>query len=157
MKNSVRTYSTFPFQVVGWSESLNSAKALMASIPARHLPVVDDNGAIVGMLSDRDLNHVIVRNSESVVKDYMTQPVEHIDENSSISAAAKKMLDGKFSALIVTNKSRAVGILTTDDLLKTMVINDRESSFSILQNGLASALYNSPISSIAQTLSNSGI
>lgn len=157
MKNSVRTYSTFPFQVIGCSESLNSAKALMASIPARHLPVVDDNGAIVGMLSDRDLNHAIVRNSESVVKDYMTQPVEHIDENSSISAAAKKMLDGKFSALIVTNKSRAVGILTTDDLLKTMVINDRESSFSILQNGLASALYNSPISSIAQTLSNSGI
>ena len=94
--------------------------------------------------------------THALARDYMSWPVVTIKETSSIKVAARIMLETQISAVIVLNGDTAVGILTTDDLLKAIVHAD-EKSTSDFQNSLASTLYKSALGPLAQTLANAGI
>jgi acetoin utilization protein AcuB len=100
----------------------------------RHLPVVDQAGRLVGMLSDRDIHRAVhvkmvnqieqemTFNPHDTVEDYMSWPVQTIDENSSIEVIAKMMIELKVSAFIVSGPNQYIkGIITTEDLLKYLV------------------------------------
>lgn len=100
----------------------------------RHLPVVDQAGRLVGMLSDRDVHRAVhvkmvnqieqemTFNPHDTVEDYMSWPVQTIDENSSIEVIAKMMIELKVSAFIVSGPNQYIkGIITTEDLLKYLV------------------------------------
>lgn len=100
----------------------------------RHLPVVDQTGKLVGMLSDRDVHRAVhikmvnqieqemTFNPHDTVEDYMSWPVQTIDESSSIENIAKMMIEFKVSAFIVSGPNQYIkGIITTEDLLKYLV------------------------------------
>jgi acetoin utilization protein AcuB len=100
----------------------------------RHLPVVDQTGRLVGMLSDRDVHRAVhvkmvnqieqemTFNPHDTVEDYMSWPVQTIDESSSIENIAKMMIELKVSAFIVSGPNQYIkGIITTEDLLKYLV------------------------------------
>jgi len=83
----------------------------------RHLPVVNEAGAIVGVLSKRELKH-LSHLAELPVGYAMASPAIHIDEGAPLRDAIFKMLDQKISSILVANQEGlAVGIITTDDLL----------------------------------------
>jgi CBS domain-containing membrane protein len=171
MRKSIEFHTTHKLTVIHWQDNLELAQRTMKSIPSRHLPVIDDAGAIVGMLSDRDLKRASkpyqdLLESEYIfesqfeagarVKDYMSWPVETVDEKQSIADAARIMIDKKISSLIVTRESMAVGVVTTEDLLSTLV-EESEKLSTVLVDGLTSVFYRSPIGTIAQSLSNAGL
>lgn len=157
----LRDYATQELVVVHWMEKMSRAFQIMLQNRVRHLPVIDDDGAVIGVISERDFHRAMQDekpdfNPEARVRDFMNWPVEAIDEWEPIEKAARTMIDKKISSLIVTRGNQIVGIVTTEDLLRALV--DRsESPFEDLKVELKSAIYRSPIGQIAQALANAGI
>lgn len=113
------------------TESMTIAYKMMHAKSIRHLPVVDERNAVVGILSDRDVQRAmqvkkinnfqqeIHLDANMVVEDFMSWPVYVVSETTSIQRVAEEMLTQKVSAFIVEdNSGRMKGIITTDDLIK---------------------------------------
>ena len=175
MKRGLQDFATRDLTVIGYRDSLADAYSLMVQKGVRHLPVVDENRAIIGIISDRDFMRAMkVESAEgfkapiavpqfegaATVRDFMSWPVESIETTDSIGLAARMMLERKISALLVTEDARVVGILTTEDLLRCLIDEDQPER-PVLENELGTdlraALYNSPVGQIAQTLANAGV
>lgn len=120
------------------SESLLNAYQLMQRRRIRHLPVVNADGVVVGILSDRDINRAMhsqidksnafVKSEEVVfdpkarVEDYMSWPVKAFDKDRSLKEVAKEMIHEKISAVLVTDRENDIaGIITTEDLLRVLI------------------------------------
>jgi CBS domain-containing protein len=119
--------------------SCHDAVALMARAKIRHLPVVDAAGALVGVVTDRDLRHHLFMPGifEAIgsvpvehllktvpVRDIMSAPVVSVSAGESLETAARLMLEDKVGSLPVVDDGRVVGILTETDLLRRIVKAD---------------------------------
>lgn len=96
-------------------DSVERARELMQRHDIRHLPVLHGR-TIAGIVSDRDL-----RRGGEVVADVMTAPALTISPDTSVDEAASVMQRKRFSALLVVEGKRLLGILTTADVLKAFV------------------------------------
>ncbi len=134
---------------------LSEACDIMQRKRFRHLPVVNKDDEIIGILSQRDLNYI--KSPDKIPVEYvMASPVVYVDQNSPLRSAIFKMLELKISSLLIADKTEnVVGIITTDDLLwyLSYVLEDaKESRFSI------SSLFDlQTVGEAAQQISNAGI
>ena len=97
--------------------SMAEAKELMTEKRIRHLPVINDRGQIIAMLSKHDLTDV-GQFQDLPVELFASFPVHFVEQDTPLSSVALKMIEEKISSLILCDfKSRAIGIITTDDLL----------------------------------------
>ena len=121
---------------------IQAAHDLMKRHNIRHLPVVDQAGKLVGMLSDRDIQRAInvklVNETDTemtfdphqLVEDFMNWPVQTVDEKTSVVELAKMMISEKVSAFVVNAPNYYMkGIITTDDMLQYLIetINSTET------------------------------
>jgi len=85
----------------------------------RHLPIVDPDGRLVGMLSDADLlEHLLEGPAGSrPVAEFMSCPVTTVGLDVPVVAAARLMSEAKIGALPVMKGDKLVGLLTTSDVL----------------------------------------
>ncbi len=98
------------------SETITSAHAEMEVGVIRHLPVVDDRGRLVGVLSDRDVLHA--HNGKKRISDVMTRDVVSIRPDARAVDAATIMLDQKISSVLVVDEiGTLVGMVTQTDYL----------------------------------------
>lgn len=116
------------------SESIHDAIDKMKKGHFRHLPVVDEQGRLLGMLSDRDIRLIrpslaLVSHEDAALKLWSTavrqaavfDPVT-IYPDASLEQAAELMLRWEIGGLPVVNKFGAlVGIMTYTDLLREFV------------------------------------
>jgi CBS domain-containing membrane protein len=127
---------------INWKASLNAAYQLMKSRSIRHLPVKNELGNIVGVISERDLLRAMkseVRNefetefasanfsANDLVKDFMSWPVKTVDSKDSIQSVVHKILNEKISSVLVKDVTGDIrGIITTDDLISLLLtfLND---------------------------------
>ena len=108
-----------------------TAWALMKVRRFRHLPVVDDRGQIVGIVSDRDLTRVpfdLTRAGQAVptsmpVERVMTAVVVTVRPDDDIAEAARLMWEHKIGAIPVVDNGRLVGIVSGIDLLRMLSQN----------------------------------
>ena len=97
----------------------------------RHIPVVDDAGALVGIISDRDLRrpdwvdqapdlaHVYHLDDEVKVGDLMTPNPTIVHTYDTLHRAVQLFLEHRFGCLPVLDKTGAlVGIVSPLDLLR---------------------------------------
>ncbi len=97
--------------------SVDFALSVMKEKRFRHLPVVNERGNIVGIVSQKDLDFCAGLDDVTVL-DVMSTPVQTIQEKARLKEAVFKILENKISSLLVINEEqKAVGIITTDDLL----------------------------------------
>jgi acetoin utilization protein AcuB len=98
----------------------------------RHLPVVDREGRLVGIVTDRDLRQLVfdpdvqarlARATDALrditVREVMTWGAVTVTPATSIQDAARLMHERKVGALPVVDGDRVVGILTERDVLRT--------------------------------------
>jgi acetoin utilization protein AcuB len=107
------------------------AAAMMRSRRIRHLPVVDGQRGLVGIVTDRDLRQVLFdplvqaragRLADALkavtVRDVMTWAVLTVRPETPLREAARLMHERKVGALPVVVRGRIVGILSEGDVLK---------------------------------------
>jgi CBS domain-containing protein len=88
-------------------------------------PVVDDQGELVGMLSELDclkiaLNAGYYGDSGGPVSEYMTPDVETIDAEMSIVDLAQKFLSCGYRRFPVLRNNRLVGQISRRDVLRAL-------------------------------------
>lgn len=105
---------------------IGTAESLMKINKIRHLPVVNSENELSGILSAKDVAKV--RDKSDPIKNIMTTPVRVVKKNANIRSVIDLMLRNKISSILVANNDDIVGIVTTDDLLKLLsqVLNDNE-------------------------------
>jgi CBS domain-containing protein len=110
---------------------------LLRTLDIRHLPIVDAKGALVGMLSDRDLRtlsdpYVVmdeyVGNLQSVldtnVATLMSTNVFSVKPDSDASEIVKLMLEHKIGAVpVVEPGGMLVGIVSYVDLIRLLLLD----------------------------------
>ncbi len=130
----IRDLMTSPVVTVHPSDKMEKAAEIFENKPFHHLPVIDDEGKVVGMLSRHDyykiLNAFTVfstensrKSNETILKalltrDVMTKQLATINVNDSIEKAVDMFRENLFHALPVVNEEKHLeGIITTYDLL----------------------------------------
>jgi CBS domain-containing membrane protein len=112
------------------TQSLPLAESLMGMHRVRHVPVVDDTGALVGLVTHRDLLRAKIselapltadeRSSRELVlpvSRVMQTAVWTIGSDALALTAARIMRDHRIGCLPVVDDGRLVGIVTEADLL----------------------------------------
>ena len=125
MQRNVRT--------VGRNDALSLADELMRENAIRHIPVLDADGIVCGVLSQRDLFRGALlkalgyggRAEEStlksmVVKEAIGSELFTIGPDVTVADAARLMMREKVGCLPVVDGKQLVGILTETDLLKVV-------------------------------------
>jgi acetoin utilization protein AcuB len=96
----------------------------------RRLPVIDEDGALVGIVADRDLRGVALaalngrapsNTAEEIVSDYMVRDVVTCAPGDDVRDAALTMLSKRFTGLPVMDHGRLVGMITVTDLMEILV------------------------------------
>jgi CBS domain-containing protein len=113
------------------NESLLVADEVMRLGRIRHLPVVDENGSLVGIVSQRDLFHsgllrALGYGSHAkqqalgllVLKEAMKTDVVTVSPDTRLSVAAKIMLERKIGCVVVVEGMKIQGIVTESDFVK---------------------------------------
>jgi acetoin utilization protein AcuB len=103
-----------PITIVG-EATVEEALSILAEKKQRHLPVVDADENLVGIVSEKDL---LRAKGEDAVENVMTRDVITVTEYTALEDAARIMADHKISSLPVMRDGRLVGIITETDLFK---------------------------------------
>ncbi|MGE0679578.1 MAG: CBS domain-containing protein [Candidatus Binatia bacterium] len=113
-------------------DTLGVAEDIMSMGRIRHLPVVDEDNRLVGLVSQRDLFRASVssalgfdRDKEHEwmgrirVRDIMTKEVTTVDSEAGVSDAVEKFVSDKIGCLPVTDEQgKLTGLLTETDCLR---------------------------------------
>lgn len=122
---------------IGMNESVLEAYKMMQKMRIRHLPVADESGYLVGLISDRDIQRCVRFDRENrsqlldvelnldpniKVADAMSWPVHKVQGDVPVRDVALRMLNEKISSLLVDcPKTGKRGIITTDDLIRLLI------------------------------------
>lgn len=101
----------------------------MQRLNLRHLPVVDDDGRLVGMLSDRDLRGPMVGGEpgretpspSTLVSTLMTSEVVTASADEQLGVVARRIVERRIGAVpIVDAVGTPVGIISYVDVLRRL-------------------------------------
>lgn len=132
---TVQEYMSKDIIVLEPTQLLYHAFATMELYHLRHIPVVDKQERLVGILSDRDLKKTMNASFDEVQQDFvdsvMLTPLSEVMTPNVITATpeadlvdvARLMLSHKISSIVVVREgeTRPVGIITDTDLLRLML------------------------------------
>ncbi len=133
----VRDLMTLDVIAVSPGDSLARLRDLMYDRDVRHMPVVEANGDLVGLVSQRDLLRSSLIEQADVpdfiedallaklrVRELMTTGVLSVEPGVDIREAAQIMYENKYGCLPVVEGPRLVGILTESDFVRLMAEGD---------------------------------
>lgn len=112
-------------------DDLFAAQNLMDEHNVRHLPVVDDDMDLVGLVTTRDLLRAASPRDDELplemraehlhnetIAEWMTSEVATVEPDDDLTEAAQVLLENKFGCLPVVQGSRLAGILTEADFVR---------------------------------------
>ena len=110
------------------------ALTLMRAKKIRRMPVVDKQGTLIGIVSDKDLLNAGPSAATSLsvweinylvgkikIENVMTKAVLTVDGMTPIEEAARMMVDNKIGGLPVMDKNQLIGMITESDLFKILL------------------------------------
>jgi acetoin utilization protein AcuB len=117
---------------INMDATLGKALALCAQKQIRHLPVLDENGCLAGLVTDRDLKYFVSprigtisennadrESLERHVHVIMVRQVISTFAETPLAEAAQSMLMNRVGCLPVIDKERhVIGLLTTTDFVR---------------------------------------
>lgn len=109
-------------------DSLSRARQVMLEKSIRHIPIVDSNSTLLGILTHRDLLAAKATDAHqnqtsddwqntAAIANHMIAKVNTIDENMSMRGAALQMQQQKIGCLPVIRNNELVGIVTDSDFV----------------------------------------
>jgi acetoin utilization protein AcuB len=105
---------------IGPDEHLSAAKSKMEAGRFRRLPVVS-GGALVGLITERDLREHIGHLDRVKVNGAMTEKLITISPGATVEDAAQMLLKRQIGGLPVIENGTLVGVITTNDVMKAFL------------------------------------
>jgi CBS domain-containing membrane protein len=112
-------------------ENVSSFRDVLYDHGFRHVPIVDEEGNLVGLVTERDLLRNVLTDQADVpisvreevmystqIGDIMVQDVQTVEPEDTLPHAAQIMLENKFGCVPVTDGELLVGILTESDFIR---------------------------------------
>ena len=125
---------TVPVTTAGRNDRLSSVDDLMTANCIRHVPILDEDGELCGIVSHRDLFRGALAKALGygdaaqrklldtlVAKEVMTSAVVTTTPDARLADAAKLMLARKIGCLPVVEGTKLAGILSESDFVKLVV------------------------------------
>ncbi len=101
--------------------NVSEAKKLLKEHQIRHLPIVDSDKKIIGIISDRNL---MLSDQNATVSEIMSTRILAAKANTHIQEIAKALVENKFNSIpILDDEMRLVGMVTSSDLLNSIFKN----------------------------------
>ena len=132
----VRDVMTADPLVVSTETSLRAAARLLFAAGISAVPVVGDDGGLVGVLSEQDLlakearrrygfgrrqREEDLRRDAVTAGEACTRPALTVSRDAKLSDVTRELLDQQVSRLVVVHDSAVVGIITRHDVLEALI------------------------------------
>ena len=118
--------------------TLEAAADLLARRRLRAMPVIDEEGHVLGMLTDRLLISGLLPQLERAetgapavgsahvghVRDIMERAVMCVKEDEPLANVVRLMLDREIERLPVVREGQLVGFLTRGDIIRRLLLRD---------------------------------
>jgi CBS domain-containing protein len=137
----VMAVMTRPVITIARDAGVKEAAGLLVAHGISALPVVDEHGALVGIVSEADLIPMETRpdprsqatplaptagSAPRQVADVMTRDVITVQADSEVAHAARVMIESDIKRVPVMRGKRLVGILSRRDLVKVIARRDED-------------------------------
>ena len=116
--------TAFPYHVQA-EDPISEVERLMEEHGIRHIPVQDD-GRVVGMISDRDLHHLVNpalprRDRERIrARDILVPDPYVVEMSASLLDVVEEMARRQIGSAIVLRHGRLAGVLSTTDVCRVL-------------------------------------
>jgi CBS domain-containing protein len=112
--------------------SLADAVEMIVANRISGLPVIDQSGELVGILSEADRLNLSIGSTSSVddarVADYMTSSVITVEYDTELSEIADVLMRHGIRRVPVINQGSVVGIISRRDLLRGLYEDEHEAA-----------------------------
>ena len=115
-------------------QSVAEAGDLMNGHRVRHLPVIDEDGKLLGLVTRSSLGKALpgmgtgitrfefnYLTSSTMVSEVMIPDPDRIEEDAPVEEAARVMNENRISSLLVMREEELVGIITDTDLFEALL------------------------------------
>ena len=123
----VNEYMSSPVETIRVGEGLIAANAMFTEQGVSALGVIDDAGALKGVVSRTDVLHAAVfshgvtfRVPDRPVEEIMQSPAIQVPTDAPLGAAAKLMLKNHVHRVFVTRDGKPEGVVSTRDLMRAV-------------------------------------
>jgi CBS domain-containing protein len=85
------------------------------------LPVVDDAGRLLGMVTEKDILMLLLYDPDvkgKTVTDLMTTEIIHFDENENLMKIFESLVQNNFRRVPILSEGRLAGIVSRRDIIK---------------------------------------
>lgn len=131
MNATVADYMSTQLTTADISMGIRAAYFVMREQAIRHLPVIDLENRLEGIVSDRELrrpdwvdedpdtSHIYDLNDDLVLGDVMVREIFSLSPGDDLHNAVGLLVEKKISAApVLDEEQRLIGIVTTQDLLR---------------------------------------
>ena len=141
MNEFVQTIMTRNPITISERGTLEDVKKLFDQNRIHHLPVINDEGDLLGLITTYDLwrlNRSFDDYHQISVVDVMNSKFAKVSSDDKVGTAADRFLDRRFHALPVVDGKKLVGIVTSFDVLRYEFRREYEKPIlyqDVLSNG----------------------
>ena len=123
MKGHARQLMKTAVQVASPATTIAEAARLLAHADITSLPVVDANGGVVGIVTESDLQTVLLRSSvvSVPISTIMHSPVYTVDEFTPTDTVIRLLQEQGVHHLPVTRQGMVVGLITPQEVIRYFV------------------------------------
>ena len=119
INEAVRTIMTQQLTTIPDSASINDAIDIILHKKVGGMPIIDSNGVLVGIATERDVMKVLATEKvDLTVNDIMTTSLRITDPDCPIGKVTHNMTSHRFRRLPVVSNDILYGIITTSDIMK---------------------------------------
>ena len=122
--------------------TLHEASEILAAKRIGAIVVTDANGALLGILSERDIVRAVAKGGGKALEDsvsrHMTAKVQTTTLGSSVLATMELMTSGRFRHVPVLHNGRLEGVVSIGDLVKYRIA-EIEGEHQALRDYIATA------------------
>jgi CBS domain-containing protein len=144
--DTVRMWMSSPAITAPHTMTLPEARKLMEHSHIRRVPVVDQEGHLVGILTEGDMYRISTA-PETDMREYnlyyrirdlplheiMSRPVFAVEADAPILGVAQLMLEHKIGGIPVTENGRVIGMITESDLFRLIMKRQMDQAWGSVQ------------------------
>ncbi|ABP94946.1 MULTISPECIES: CBS domain-containing protein [Metallosphaera] len=122
MSRKVSEIATKVVHVVKESDNITAAAMEMKNHNMGSMMVVNEKNQVVGIITERDMVRALAdKRLDAKVKDYMTESVKGVTEDTTVEEALNIMLENGFRHLPIIGKDgKIMGIVSIRDLARAL-------------------------------------